>query len=212
MPVFGGAAAAKGSVNSQGAALKQTSGPALEPVTLTEIKKHLRVDILDDDDLIGWRIQQAREHAETFTNRQFINATYTLKLDSLPGGTIVLPRPPLSSVTSITYLDVDGASQTLAATLYDVDTDTEPGLVTRGFNDTWPLTQDIHHAVTVTFVAGYGAATTNVPEAIRGAIMLLVGHWYDNRNAVVISIGGNVVQVPVGYKDLLWGYRIEETG
>ena len=185
-------------------ALLKTGQPATEPVTLVEVKAHLRVDFGDDDGLIDSLIQAARELAEVWTWRTFVNTTYTLKLDDFQNE-MVLPRPPLGSVTSITYLDTDGNSQTLATSVYDVDTDSEPGRVTLTLNQTWPITQDVIHAVTITFVAGYGAAS-NVPETIKSAIKLLVGGMYEHREHwSEIKIETNPAVAA-----LLWSIRVLE--
>jgi uncharacterized phiE125 gp8 family phage protein len=59
--------------------------------------------------------------------------------------------------------------------------------------------------VTVTYVAGYGPAGDDVPAAIRHAMLLLIGHWYEHRESVVV--GGNPVQVPLAVQALLRPYR-----
>ena len=197
--------------------LKQTVAPTTEPITAAEAKLHLRVDIGDDDALIDTLIVAARDQAEVFTGRQLITATWVYKIDRFPnpnmrprGGSWVseirLPRPPLITVGSITYLDGDAALQTLSTDVYAVDVATEPGRVTLKWNQSWPATQDIQDAVTVTFNAGYGTATA-VPSDIKAAIKMLVGNLYENREATTdISLAA----VPMAVESLLWGRRILE--
>ncbi len=187
--------------------LTETVAPTVEPVTLAEAKIHLRQDFPDDDDLITTLIAAARQHISMFTRRAFVDTTYTMKLDAYPTE-IWVPRSPLSSVTSITYIDSDGNSQTEASSVYDVDTDTEPGRISLADGQSWSDTRQQNNAVTVTFVAGYGAAATNVPETIRAAIKLLVGHWYQSREAVAVSIGGNIVEIPLALQMILDGQRV----
>ena len=179
------------------------SAPAEEPVTVTEAKAHLRVDDTNSDTLITSLIVAAREYAETFTRRALITQTWDWIADGFPG-TIVLPLPRLVSVTSITYIDSDGNSQTLAASTYTVDTDSEPGRIVPAFGKSWPVTRAVFNAVTVRFVAGYGAAAA-VPQTIKQAMLLLIGHWYDHREAVAHA--QTVVEVPMAVDTLLFAKR-----
>src|SRR5690554_6904374 len=129
-------------------ALVRVTQPAEEPVTLVEAKTHLRVDATDEDALISSLIASAREHVEAFQLRALVTQTWRLSLDRFPRGRVIrLPRPPLQSVTSITYTDPGGAQQTLSNTLYDVDTDSEPGRIVLKDDADWPDTADVPRAV-----------------------------------------------------------------
>lgn len=179
-------------------AYTQTVAPASEPVTLAEAKAHCRVDTDTENTLITALITAARETAEAETGRQLISATWTLKLDEFPedDGCIELRHPPLSSVTSIVYLDADGASQTLSASAYQVDTAGTFGRIVLAPGETWPTTEaDRINAVTITFVAGY----TTVPETLKLAIKLMVGHWFENREE---TCDRNLYPVPMAAKAL----------
>ena len=188
--------------------LTETAAPALEPLTTAEAKLHLRVDHSEEDDLIDRMVAAARQSVELFTNRSLINTTFTLKLDGFPQE-IRTPRSPLSSVTSITYLDTDDASQTLAGTVYGADTDTEPGRIYLKTDQVWPDTSDLHNSGTVTFVAGYGSATSSIPAGLRSAVALLAAHYYDFREPVIA--GAAVNKVPLSVERLLWQYRVMES-
>jgi len=136
--------------------LNQTSPPSYEPITLEEAKRHLRVTHNDDDTLIGALIAAARDKAQTIQDRQLVTATWVLKMDAFPSGDeIRVPLPPLQSVTSITYTDTDGVSQTMSSGDYDVDTASEPGRIALSYGASWPSTRTEIDAVTVTYVAGY---------------------------------------------------------
>lgn len=188
-----------------------------EPVTLAEAKSHLRVVGAEDDDWIEDQlIPAARQWCEEFTGRQFVQATYDLYLDSFPsdahlvgsgrstyrGSEIRLPRPPLSSVTSITYLDGDGASQTLSSALYRVDTRGIVGSIAPVVGQVWPDTYDTTNAVTVRFVAGY----SSVPPAIKQAVLIVVATLFEHREAVIV--GPNAALVPFAAKALLYPFRV----
>ena len=185
--------------------LTQTVGPTIEPVTLAEMKLHLRVDEIDEDTLIESLITAARESAETFTWRQFITATYELTLDTFPG-VIYLPRPILQSVTSITYVDSDSAEQTVDEDTYVVKTDSVIGEVYPAYGESWPTCRGFTDDITVTFKDGYGDAASDVPDSLKAAIRLFVGHLYENREATVV--GTIVATLPLAVESLLWNNRV----
>lgn len=182
-----------------------TAQPDHEPVDLCELKNHLRVEEDDDNALIRSLGVAARKYVEDFTGRQIVTATYRLTLDQFPAA-IVLPRPPAASITSITYIDTDGASQTLDASGYQLDAASEPARVVPAVDGEWPDTQGGKvNAVTVTYVAGYGDATAS-PDGLKLVIKTLVGHWYEERSATVS--GTIIAKVPLSVEALLWQYRV----
>lgn len=185
--------------------LKLATAPAAEPVSLTEAKAQLRVDFTDDDDLIDAVITAARETAELVTRRAFINQTWDLYLDAFPGeGRIDLPLPPLVSVTGVYYTPVDSSEATFAAAGYVVDDKGEPGGVVLKDGYSWPADElAIVNGVRIRFVCGYGAAATYVPTRYRQAIKLLIGHFYENREDVVVGQGLTIDKLPLGALSLL---------
>lgn len=179
-----------------------TSAPAVEPVTLAEAKAHLRVEDEQDNAYIELLIKSAREHCETVTRRAFITQTLRLDLDRFPEE-IRLPRPPLSSVSSVSYVDVDGATQTF--TDYTVD-DYDPARLVPAYGYSWPSTRDVNKAVSVTYVAGYGAAGSSVPAPIRQAMLILIAHAFEYREPVIV--GQTIAEVPMSVDMLLNPYRL----
>ena len=165
-----------------------TTPPTEEPVTLAEIKDHLRVSGTAEDSLLTLYAQMAREAVEEETWRALMPQTWTLYLAGWPAdGVIELPRPPLQSVTHIKYTDEDGVEATLAATNYRVDTAREPGRVVLAPDGEWPSdVLDSVNGVAVTFVAGYADASA-VPTMAKAAILLQVGEIYANREAVIVG-------------------------
>ena len=189
-------------------ALRLKTSPAKEPVSLAEAKLHLKIEAIDtaEDSLIERLIVVARHHAETSTRRALVTQTWTLALDGFPGGVIEVPRPPLSSVTSITYIDPEGATQILAADRYRVDAQREPGRLTPAWDESWPATRPVSNAVEVEFTAGYGTPD-KVPEDIRQALLLIVGRYYAHREDVQAG-GTPPVKMPLGAEHLLLPYRL----
>jgi len=178
------------------------TAPTEEPVSLADVKAHLRIDITDDDALLGTYITVARRFCERYQNRAYITQTWKLVLDDWPDDDeIELPYPPLQSVTSIVYYDTEDNDNTLATTVYMVDADSEPGRVTLKYNQTWPYTTlRPYNGIEITYVAGYGDATGDVPENVVHAIKLLVGHLYENREATGIR---PLSEIPFTVKALL---------
>ena len=187
-------------------ALTLKTPPSTEPVSLKEAKNHCRVDddITNDDSLIRSFIKAARQKAETYTRRQLITATYELHLDAFPH-TISPPRPPLIDVTSIKYWDADGAEQTVHSDDYQVDVASTVGRIRPNKDKSWPSTYGEMGDVVVEYVAGYGNRD-QVPDQIKSAILLIVGHLYEHRETVIVGTGA--VPLPHGANDLLYPYRI----
>lgn len=193
--------------------------PQAEPLTTAEAKSHLRVDIDTEDTLIASYVKAAREWVEDTGALACITQTLAMRLDFFPGMrgcdpdrvdrhwsdryAIELPRAPVASVSSIAYVDAAGATQTLSSTLYQVSLGGRrlPARILPAYGQTWPVTRDQMDAVVVTFVAGYGAAGSAVPEAIRHLMRLLVAHQYEMREPVVT--GTIVNELPLGVRSLL---------
>jgi uncharacterized phiE125 gp8 family phage protein len=184
--------------------------PASEPVSDTEAKLHLRVDHTADDSLIDSLITAARRQVETHTGRALVTQTWDMALDGWPcGGEIDIPLPPLQSVTSLTYYDTSSNATVWSSSNYQVVTDGVRGRLVLGYGKTWPaVTLRPAAGIIVRFVAGYGAASA-VPEDIKAAIKLWLGHLYANREAVTgtggVTVGPQVV--PMAVDALLAAYR-----
>ncbi len=188
-------------------ALVEVTAPAAEPVSLTEAKAHLRVDAADEDALITSLIVAVRQYVEQFTRRALVTQTWDMVLDCFPtagGRPILVPKPPLRSVGSVKYIDADGVEATWDSAKYRVDAKSQPGRITPAWGEVWPTARFVTNAVTVQFDAGYGAASA-VPTSIKQAMLLLVGHWFEHRESVVI--GAPTAQVPMAVEMLLWPYR-----
>lgn len=177
--------------------------PPVYPVSLDEMKVHLRVVTDDDDRLIAQLILAATSWAELFQHRLFIERPAYMYLDEFPA-VIRAGWSPLVSVGSIKYIDENGILQLLADSDYRIDIRTEPGRIEPAWTLDWPATRNITNAVIIEYSAGYGAAA-DVPDDIKSAIKLLVGHWYENRNAVEEDV---LDQVPEAAINLLWRRRL----
>ncbi len=164
-----------------------TTGPAEEPVSLAEVKTHLRFTGDAEDSLLAGLITAAREQCELVARRAFVTQTITLRLDAWPPiGVLRLPQPPLAAVTAVQYVDEDGTLQTMPATDYYVY-QADPGMLVLMPGASWPTAALMPGTpITVRYTAGYGAAAA-APRRYKQAILLLVGTWFAVREHVVMG-------------------------
>lgn len=157
--------------------------PTSEPIDTTTAKNHLKVSDAVDDTLVDNLVKAARQHIEEMTGRSIRQQTWEYEQDEW-SDEIWLPRAaPLQSVTHVKYYDTAGTQQTVATSVYLVDSKSEPARLTLKPDQSWPALQSRDLAVSVRYVTGYGS--TDVPQTLLQAILLLVGHWYANREGVV---------------------------
>lgn len=185
------------------------TAPAAEPLTLAELKLHLRVTGSADNDYITSLGTAARRRVEEITGRALINQTWYLYADEWPScDRFRLPKAPLSSVTSVTYYDTDGTQNTFSASSWDPDTNATPGEVVLTYGSVWPsTTMRPNSPIVIEYVAGYGASGSSVPEELKQAIYLMVGLWYAYREPIVT--GSIVSTIPEIIPDLLAPYTVE---
>ena len=166
-------------------------------MTLDDIKKFVgQEDVEDDDTLLESLIVTARQELDAkdgWLGRALCTQTWDWKLDAFPvatnqnpDGALIVPLPPLQSVTSITYVDTDGDSTTWSSSEYQVDTTSQPARIIPAYGYSYPSTRTQLNAVTVRIVVGYGDETT-VPEAIKQWMRHRVHALYDNRNSESMS-------------------------
>jgi len=153
---------------------KTTSEPAIEPITLEELKDRMRIgSTCEFDSEIRLILTQARKQVEADTYRRLITQTVVGYMDSFRWvREIELRLAPVSSITSIVYTDTAGSSQTFASSRYSSDLNSTPPRIVLKTNEQWEYTEDnTPNAVAITFVAGYGATAVSVPAAARLAIV-----------------------------------------
>lgn len=155
--------------------------PVTEPVTLAEMRSHLGITQAADisrDNIITGRIISARQWAEHFTRTAYITQTWTGYAVDFPYNVATCHRislmAPLISVTSVKYLDENGAQQTLDPAKYLVDLITS--CIVPAYNQSWPTVRAQLNAVQVEYISGYGNAAA-VPESIKEALRFIVGQW-----------------------------------
>lgn len=152
------------------------------PVTVDELKHELRIDHDHDDELLSRYIATATALAEHELAVQIKSATYDYKRHKFPPGhePILIPMAPISSVTSISYTDEDGNSQTWSSALYETALDRKPAQIRPLDTQDYPETDDAYNTVTVRYVSGY----STIPETIKQAIRTMVVSWYETRDGI----------------------------
>lgn len=186
-------------------ALVLKTAPASEPVSLNETKLHCRVDHNTEDTLITNLITAARIYCEKQQNRAFITQTWYLYLDRFPNKDYIdIPLPPLQSVTSVLYYSTDDTENTLLTDDYDVDINSFVGRVHLKYGKTWPSeVLRPSNAVKIEIICGYGLAAA-VPQNIKQAMLLLIAHWYGNRESVMVGAVSKPLEMAV---DALLGFE-----
>ena len=196
-------------------------------VATSDQKSFMRVDFSDDDTLIAELIKASQNVIETYVNRAITTQTLSLFLDRLPfyndlklqegiftapdleynSNYIVLPKPPVVSVTHVKYYANDNTATTFASTNYYVDTISNQARVVLKKGVSWPTVAETRNAnaYEIKYVTGYGGAS-DVPEPIVQAIKLLTTHLYENREAVT-SLSVNAIPYTIGA--LLQPYKVQ---
>ncbi len=181
-----------------------TTPPASEPVVLADMRAHSRIDAVDtaQDDVLTLCIQAARAHIENSTGRAMLTQTIRQTLDEFPpcGEPIVLMRSPVQSITSVTYTDTNGTTQTMSPSDYVTSIGQGISQVGLAGVNQWPAARIQPGAVQVTFVAGYASAGL-VPADLRAAIRMLAALYFEQREAVLT--GTIATQVPMAVEAII---------
>lgn len=187
--------------------LTRTADASVEPLTRAEAQTWLRSEASGDATLIDDLIVSARRHFEGETNRALINQTWTMTLDKVPyGGVILLPIAPISSVTSITAYSTDDSSSVVATSVYRLDTSSLPARIVLKDGQAWPSGLRPQNALAIVFVAGYGAASTNVPPDMVLAVRETMAHWFEHREAAVV--GATAAPLPLAYQAIVDRHKV----
>jgi len=185
---------------------KRTTPPASEPISLSEVKAHVRVDSTDDDTLLTGLIAAAVAHldGQGVLGRAMITQSWSQWVSQSPG-VVRLTVGPFQSLTSVEYYDVDNALQTGTLTDFEIRLDGDFVLVKPKEDHVWPHAYIRQDAIKITYVAGFGDAAADVPQSVRQAMLLMIGHWYENREAVA---EGNFKELPMAVDALIGVERV----
>jgi uncharacterized phiE125 gp8 family phage protein len=183
--------------------LFRTAGPGVEPVTLAEVKEHLRLSHASEDGLLAGLIRAAREEVERATGVALLSQTWRLVLDRWPrNGTVLIARHPVQTVLSVTAYGADGEGVLVPASAYQVAPLSRPARI--HFDDRPAPLRDMN-GIEIDFSAGFGEAGTDVPDTLKRAMLLLTAHWYEFRGA--IGPENQPASYPAGYERLIAGHK-----
>ncbi len=177
--------------------------------TLAELKKQCEVEHdLDNEYLeaLGAVAESALSGPETVYRQGWIDQVWQDVRPAFPCATDVLTMAPVTSIQAITYMDGAGAEQTVPGSDYYVATSHLGGHVRLVPDASWPT--DViarQDAVKIEYAVGYGATAGHVPASVRHALLLLVGHYYRHREAVILT--GAPKELPQGVAALMQPYR-----
>lgn len=172
------------------AGLDLITAAASEPLTTAAAKAHARIDTSADDAEVDIYVAAARRACESFLKKALIATVYDKRLDWYFPAEIVLPLGPVldgspPGVSSVTYIDDAGVSQTLSASDYQVSYG-ETCRIRPAYGLTWPSTRPVYDAVTVRFTAG-GADAAAIDPVILQAVKMTFADFYDQRESLIVG-------------------------
>ncbi|MCX7903039.1 MAG: head-tail connector protein [Caloramator sp.] len=178
--------------------LKVIEGPKADVLTLEEVKSHLRVDGDDEDSIISSYIKAAREYAEIFTGRSFVEKTYEYITNPKEKyAYIELPMPPLVEVLEVSAMQSTNEELLNEGKDYYIIKGYDESLIYPSLERGWPKeTLDRLGGIKVKYRAGYSEA----PMSVKQAILILVAHFYENRENLIAR---DYKEIPFGVSSLL---------
>lgn len=172
--------------------LTRLSAPVAEPLSLDEIKAHLRIDIDAEDGLLAGFLIAAREAVERYLRRALISQGWQLVLDCWPEGPVRFPRPPLIEVDAVRVFDAEGVASVVDPALYHLERRAEPGFLLPAQGERLPRPERRHGGIEIDFTAGFGESWADVPAPIRQALLMMIAELYERRGRVEPAIAGEV--------------------
>jgi uncharacterized phiE125 gp8 family phage protein len=183
--------------------LFRTTAPAVEPVTVADVKTQLRIGHDSEDDLINGLIRAAREEVEARTGIAMIAQHWRLALDRWPRfGRVALLRYPIVEILSVTVYGTEGEASLVDPSTYEVDLASRPA---RLYFATRPEPIRIMNGIEIDFSAGFGPDAQNVPERLKRAILVLVAHWYEFRAG--FGADDQPVSIPPDFDRLIASFK-----
>ena len=187
-------------------ALELLEAPAVTPVSLAEVRRQLRIEHEDDDLLLVRLINVATAYTDVMgaLGHAMISQKWGQWVTNTPEQSVKLTLGPVISVDAVKYYDTDGNLQTDTLSNYEIYGTQFAKTIgpKEGFN--WPVAEDRSDAIRIEYTIGYGTSASDVPDTLRHAMMMLIGHWYENRETTMMDELSNI---PYGFDALMDMHR-----
>jgi uncharacterized phiE125 gp8 family phage protein len=178
-----------------------TTPPAVEPVTLAEVKAHLRVGHADEDALLSGLIVSARRVLEQQSGLCLISQGWSCFRDSWPvGHSLELPLSPVIALGDVKVYGEDDTAAAIDPAHYFLDNVSRPPRLVLRDGRIWPPPGRAANGIEIEVTAGFGTAASDVPQQLREAILLMVAHWYGSR-------GDSEVRMPLSVAAIIAEFR-----
>lgn len=132
--------------------------------------------------------------------------------DRLCAAPLALPLGPVRSIVSVKYVDAEGALQTVDPSVYELDDYSTPAILNLAFGKSWPTARSASNSVLIRYAVGYDTstdgATVPLPFDMKSAILLVLGHLFENRENTAITRATDVQEIPLGAQSLLAPYVV----
>lgn len=189
-------------------ACRRTVEPSAQPVTIGQMRSHLRLSGHEEDAVVTAAIAAAVSAIEEQTRRALITQTWVAYItEAWPAyDAVFLPRPRLLSVVAVQYRNTAGTWTT--STNYRLQDASEPSAVWLTSTPADVATPETEQDAVwrITYIAGYGVEPNAVPDTLRAAVKLLAAHLFEAREPVVV--GTIVSELPLGIDRLIAPFRV----
>lgn len=182
----------------------QTTPPIAEPLTLAEVKAHLRLDDGEEDALLSSLIATARDHLERETGLCLMAQAWRLYLDDWPAdGIIRIAKSPVQAIQAVMVFDAEGGPLQVSLEDHLLDGVGRPARL-------WlrdpPAPGQALNGIEIDFSAGFGEAGADVPDTLKRAMLIHIGHMFAFRG--VLSPEQQPAGIPDGYQRLIAPFRM----
>lgn len=183
-------------------AVSLVTAPTSRPLTLDQVKRHLRIETSDDDLYLESLIDASIAHLESVSDLKLITQTWRQYLDELPeNNTVRLSVFPVRSITSVVYFDTNGDEKSVTNNRLELDRFSNPArLIIGNVGSIEPKLNGIE----ITIEAGFGETAIDVPDSLIRALLVLIAHNYEFRGAVPVS--DIPASEPHGFRTLIAPY------
>jgi len=188
-----------------------------EPISVAEVEAQVRFDLSNETDKVKLFISAIRESGEAATRRALLITEEVLNLSAFPGALpIELKKPPLRSVDSITYIDIDGVEQTLIEdtdfrVIFNTEKPVQPSCIAPMYGEAWPTARNDYNSVVITYTCGYGSiegANVPVPTALKQWMLLNIANLYEHRETIQVDNRLMMIEIPTIADMLLADYKV----